>query len=147
MSKSNTFETDLLDLIFNATAIANIADNASTGPLGSLYLALHYDDPGEAGTQDANEASYPGYARQAVARTSGGFTVSGNSATLTADVDFPESTGAEPNGGGVLDFFSIGVAVSGATKVLYSGAVSPTITVSGTGITPRLTTGTTVTED
>ena len=29
MSKGNTFENDLLLLIFNATAIGNIADNAA----------------------------------------------------------------------------------------------------------------------
>jgi hypothetical protein len=30
MSKGDTFENDLLKLIFNATAIANIADNAAS---------------------------------------------------------------------------------------------------------------------
>ena len=51
MSKGNTFELDLLALIFNATAIANIADNAAASPLTSLYVALHTADPGEAGSQ------------------------------------------------------------------------------------------------
>ena len=37
MSKSNTFENDLLSLIFNGTAIANLADNASASPLTKLY--------------------------------------------------------------------------------------------------------------
>lgn len=48
MSKGNTFELDFLKLVFNATAIANIADNAASSPLTSLYLALHTADPGEA---------------------------------------------------------------------------------------------------
>ncbi len=48
MSKGNTFENDLLKLIFNATAIANIADNAGSSPLTNLYVSLHTADPGEA---------------------------------------------------------------------------------------------------
>ena len=71
MSKGNTFENDILKLIFNATAIANIADNAASSPLTNLYASLHTADPGEAGDQTTNETSYTSYARVAVARTSG----------------------------------------------------------------------------
>ena len=51
MSKGDTFESDLLKLIFNATAIANIADNAASSPLTNLFVPLHTADPGEAGSQ------------------------------------------------------------------------------------------------
>ena len=51
MSKGNTFENDLMLLVFNATAIANLADNAGTSPLTNLYVSLHTADPGEAGNQ------------------------------------------------------------------------------------------------
>ena len=71
MSKGNTFENDLLKLIFNGTAIANLADDAGTSPLGNLYVSLHTADPGEAGDQTTNECAYSTYARQAVARRSG----------------------------------------------------------------------------
>lgn len=37
--KTDVFENDLLKLIFNGTAIANLADNAA--PLNNLYLTLH----------------------------------------------------------------------------------------------------------
>lgn len=143
MSKGDTFENDLVKLIFNGTAIANIADNAATSPLTSLYLSLHTADPGEAGNQTTSEISYTGYARKAVARTSGGFTVSGASATLAADNDFPKMTGGT---GGTVTFFCVGTAASGTGKILYSGAVSPTIAVS-TGTIPRLEAATSVTED
>lgn len=36
MSKGNTFENDLLKLIFQGVAIANIADNAASSPLTNL---------------------------------------------------------------------------------------------------------------
>ena len=70
MSKGNTFENDLLGLIFNGTAIANLADDAATSPLTELYVSLHTADPGEAGDQTTNECAYTSYARVAVARTS-----------------------------------------------------------------------------
>jgi hypothetical protein len=142
LSKSDTFENDLLKLIFNATAIANMADNAATSPLTNLYVALHTADPGETGTQSTNEAAYTSYARVAVARTSGGWTVTTNSVSPAANIDFPACTGSTAT----VTHWSVGVASSGATKILYSGTVTPNISVS-TGVTPRLTTASTVTED
>lgn len=142
MSKSDTFENDLLKLIFQATAIANIADNAATSPLTNLYVALHTADPGETGVQNTSEITYTSYARVAVARTSGGWTVTTNSVSPAANIDFPAGTG----GSGTATYFSVGVASSGATKILYSGAISPSI-VCGSGVTPRLTTATAITED
>lgn len=142
MSKGNTFENDLLKLIFNGTAITDLAENDATSPLTNLYLSLHTADPGEAGDQTTNETSYTSYARVAVARNSGGFTVSGNSVTLTANADFPACTGSTAT----ISHMGVGTASSGAGKLLYKGTVTPNISVS-TGVTPRLTTGTTITED
>lgn len=84
MSKGNTFENDLAKLIFNATAIANIADNAASSPLTSLYVSLHTGDPGEAGDQTTSEATYTSYARVAVARSGSGWTVTANEAENAA---------------------------------------------------------------
>lgn len=140
--KSSTFENDMLKLIFNATAVANVADNAAASPLTNLYVALHTADPTDSGTQSSNEISYTGYARVAVARTSGGWTVSGSSVTPVANIDFGAMTGGT---GGTVTHWSVGVAASGATKILYSGTVSPNISVT-TGVTPRLTTASSVTE-
>ena len=145
MSKSDAFESDILKLIFNATPIANIADNAATSPLTTLFHALHTADPGDAGTQATSEATYTGYARVTTARTTGGWTVSGTSPTQASPVSaitFPACTG----GTNTITFASVGVATSGATKILYSGTVTPNISVSN-GVTPQLTTASTVTED
>ncbi len=62
MSKGNTYENDILKLTFNATAIANIADNAAASPLTNLQMSLHTADPGEAGDQTTNEIAYTSYA-------------------------------------------------------------------------------------
>lgn len=142
MSKGNTFENDWLKLIFNATAIANIADNAGSSPLTNLYVSLHTADPGEAGDQTTNESAYTSYARVAVARTVVGWTVTGNSVSPAASIDFPACTG----GSETITHFAVGTNSSGAGKILYKGTVTPNIAVSN-GVTPRLTTASTVTED
>lgn len=143
MSKGNTFENDLLKLIFNGTAIADIADNDATSPLTNLFVSLHTADPGEAGDQTTSEISYTGYARVAVARSGVGFTVTGNSVSPAANIDFGNMTAGA---GGTVTHFAIGTVVSGAGKILYSGTVTPNLSVT-TGSTPRLTTATAITED
>ena len=145
MSKGNTFENDLMKLIFNATAIANIADNAATSPLTNLYISLHTADPGEAGDQTTSETAYTSYARVAVLRSSSGWTVSTNSAVNLAAVTFPACTG----GTSTVTYFAIGTASSGTGKILYSGALSsPTSLAISTGITPEFAAGQlTITED
>jgi hypothetical protein len=142
MSKSNTFENDWLKLIFNATAIANLADNAASSPLTNLYVSLHTADPGEAGNQTTNETSYTSYARVAVARTTGGWTVTNNSVSPVANIDFPAATG----GSGTITYFGVGSASSGSGVLYYSGTVTPSISVTS-GVTPRLTTASTITEE
>lgn len=143
MSKSNTFENDLLLLIFNGTAIANIADNAASAPLTNLYVSLHTADPGEAGTQTTSETAYTGYARIAVARTSGGWTVTGASVSPVAAITFGECT-ASP--GGAITHAAVGTLASGAGKILYSGALTPNITMAA-GVSPQIKTTSTITED
>lgn len=142
MSKGNTFENDLVKLIFQATAIANLADNAAASPLTSLYVSLHTADPGEAGDQTTNECAYTGYARVGVARTSGGWAVTNNSVSPVANIDFGVCTA----GTETATHFAIGTASSGAGKLLYSGTITPNISISS-GVIPRLTTASAITED
>lgn len=143
MSKSDVFENDWLKLIFNGTPIAGLADNAASSPLTDLYLALHTSDPGESGSQSTNEVAYTGYARVAVARTTSGWTVSGNSVSPVNAIEFGEMTGGTT---GTATYASVGTAASGAGKILYRGALSPTIPYN-VGTVPRLRTTSTITED
>jgi len=142
MSLSNAAETALLALIFNATTYGDIAENDTTGPLTNLYVSLHTADPGEAGTQPTNEAAYTSYARVAVARTSGGWAISGNIVNPVANIDFPAATG----GSETLTHFAIGHLASGAGAIICSGTIDPDIVVSA-GVIPRLTTATAITLD
>lgn len=146
MSKGNTFENDLLLLLFNNTNIADIGDatglRGSTAA-GSLYWSLHTADPGEAGTSITSETAYTGYARVAAARSGAGFTVTGNSVSPPANVDFGECT-ASP--GAALTHFGIVNTSSGAGKLLYKGTLTPNITMA-VGIIPRIKATSTITED
>ncbi len=69
--------------------------------------------------------------------------VSGNSVSPAANIDFGECT-ASP--GAAITHFAIGTDVSGAGKILYSGTVTPNITMA-VGVIPRLKTTSTITED
>jgi len=142
MSASNALENAVLLLFFNATAWANVADNAATSPIANWQLGLATGDPGEAGDQTTNEAAYGSYAREAVARTSGGFTVTGNSAALASAVNFTQAT----SGTETETHFSLGTASTGTGILEFSGTVTPNISVS-TGVTPQLTTSTAITAD
>lgn len=146
MSKSNTFENDILGLIFNNTAIADIGDAAglrASSAAGSLYWSLHTADPGEAGTAVTSETAYTGYIRVAAARSGAGFTVTGSSVSPPSNVDFAECT-ASP--GGAITHFGIVNTSSGAGKLLYSGTMTPNVTMA-VGVIPRIKTTSTITED
>lgn len=142
MSASNGAENDLTALIFQNTAAANIGNTGGLQPssaAGSFYIALHTANPGATGTQSTSEAAYTGYARVAVARSSAGFTVTGNqpaSVSNAAAVTFPACTG----GSETETYFSIGYQSSGATRILVSGALTTSLAVSN-GITPAFAIG------
>jgi hypothetical protein len=137
MSKSNQYENDILSHYLNNATIAGVGD--ATGlrgstTAGSLYVALHTADPGEAGTQATSEAAYPGYARVAVARDGTQFTVSAGAGSNVNVIAFPLCTG----GSETELFWSIGDDPSGAGKVRYYGAlgnVTPTIFTAATSDT------------
>jgi len=134
MSMTNAAETALWNLIFNNAAWANIGDAGGLQPsatAGSLYISLHTADPGETGDQTTNECNYTSYARVAVARSAGGWTVSGNNAANTAAIDWPACTG----GTNTATHFGIGTAASGAGNLLFSGVLGTSLAIS-VGITP-----------
>jgi len=146
MSKSDTWETGLLKLLFQNIAFTGVGDAGGLLPsatAGNLYLSLHTADPGEAGDQTTNEVSYGSYARQAIARSTSGFTVTGNSVSPAADVSFPKGTS------GALSsalYLGIGTALSGAGKLLYSGPLASPIPF-GLNVTPQVLATSALTED
>lgn len=123
MSKSNATETDMLAKIFTATALP--WDSAT-----DLEIHLHTADPGEAGVSTTSEATYTSYAAVTVARTTSGWTVSGNTCTNDALIQFPQCTG------GSNTITHVSITPDGSTQILYSGALNSSLSVSN-GIQPQ----------
>lgn len=137
MSKSNSLENALMLLLFNATTFNGIAENDSTSPNTDLYVSLHTADPGEGGSQTTSECAYGSYARVAVARSGAGWTVTNNTATNAALVQFPQcSSGSE-----TATYVGIGLASTSTGTLLYSGALSASLAISS-GIQPQFSAGT-----
>jgi hypothetical protein len=117
-------EAAVWNCIFTATfsgAFNTIAQNASA-PATNLYVSLHNASPGDAGSQNTNETAYTSYARVAVVRTTGGWTVSGATPTDTqnaATITFPQC-GAS---GDTLTHFGVGLSASGAGTLLLYGTI------------------------
>ncbi len=127
MPKSTTFSNDIIALLFNGTAIANLADNTSGSPLTSLWLSLHVSTPGIGGSQLEGETSYTNYVRVAVSRTAAsGWTVAAGVATNLSLIQFPQCgiTGA------TLTHVAVGTASGGAGKVMYAGALNANLAVA-----------------
>ena len=142
MSKTNNWENSILLLLFNATAVGNVADNAASSPLTNVYVSLHTSDPGETGTQSTSECNYGSYARVAVARSGSGWTVTANSVSPASAINFPEAT----SGTNTATHFGIGSLSSGSGVLYYKGAITPNISITS-GVTPSLTPATAITED
>lgn len=145
MTISDTTETAILKLIYQAVAWANYADNAAGTPQTNVDVALHTADPADAGSMSTSETTYTSYTRASVARTTGGWGVSGTTPTTVnpvAAITFTAGTG----GSGTVTHFSTGKTGGGAAAILWSGTVTPNIVV-GSGVTPQLTTATAITLD
>jgi hypothetical protein len=138
MSKSNATETDMLEKIFKATAIPWDA-------AANLEIHLHTANPDEAGITTTSEATYTGYSAGQpynVVRTGSGWSVSGNTASNVAAIEFGLCSG----GTNAITYVSI--SPTGSTQILYSGALTGGGVSVSTGIQPRFAIGAlTITED
>lgn len=139
MSMTNAAEANLLNLLFLNIDWANIGDASglqNSATAGNFYVSLHTADPGESGTQSTSETSYTSYARVAVARSGGGWTLTSQTISNTALVQFPQCTG----GTSTVTYFGIGTDASGAGNLLMSGALTSSLSVSN-GIQPQFAAG------
>lgn len=127
MSKGNTTESDMLALIFTATALPWAAAT-------DLDIHLHTADPGEAGTSATSEATYTSYAVVTVSRSGSGWTVAGNTCTNDGLIQFPQCTG------GTNTLTHVSITPSGSTQIIYSGALNSSLAVSS-GIQPQFAIG------
>jgi hypothetical protein len=143
MPKATAACNSVVNLMYRATAWANVADNAAASPFTNVYVALHTGNLTAATNQQTdNETAYTNYARQAGARSTGWDAASGGATANSATISFPQCgvTGA------TLTHVSTGTAVSGVGTVWHYGALNSSLVVSA-GITPQFAAGAlTVTE-
>ena len=111
MSFSNYLETELLDHVF--------ANNAYTSP-STVYVGLFTSNPDEDGS--GTEVSGGSYARQ-----SGSFTVSGNTATTSAAIEFPTATASW----GTITHIGIYDASTAGNLLAYAGLTASKAIASG----------------
>lgn len=110
MSFSNYLETEILDHVFGG--------NAYTAPT-TMYLALYTVAPSDTGGGTEVSTVSTGYARQAVA-----FTVSGNTASNTAAIEYATATA---NYGTVVAVGVLDAATSGNLMAYASLSASKAI--------------------
>jgi hypothetical protein len=136
MSKVNTFETDVLELVFNNAPLTGLGDGSglqASTPAGSLYVHLYTVAPTE--STPGTVCSYGGYSQVAVARSSAGWTVSGNNVSNTSAITFPTCTS------GTETAVAVGVCfVTSSTTILYYANLDSSLSIS-VGVQPQFLAG------
>lgn len=139
MTATNQFEDDLLDLIFTNVDAPNIGDGPglqNSAAAGSAQISLHTTTLTDTDTATTSgEAAYTSYARQTVARTTGGWTVAAGLVDNDAAITFPQATG----GSETETDFGITLLATGDFLQIF-GALSSSLAVSN-GITPEFAAG------
>ena len=121
MSFSNTFETHVLNYVFTSTSV--------TRPT-AWYLALFTSNPAEDASGTEVSTSGTAYARQSAT-----FTVSGNTASNSAAIEYPTATASF----GTVTHVGVFDASTGGNLIAYS-ALSTSKAV-GTGDVFRVPSG------
>jgi hypothetical protein len=142
-SKKDTFESDILKLIFQNIALANIGNAGGLQPstvAGNLYVAL-FKTTAPSDSVQGTELAYTGYTRVAVARSSGGWTIAGTNPTNCSNaalVTFGICTGAAPET--AISFAICKAGTSGVDDAIYWGDLNAPLVIN-VGITPEFAIG------
>lgn len=141
MSATNFFEDDLLDLIFTNVDAPNVGDAGGLQQSvadGNWHISLHTGNTiGETSTiQTQAEAAYTGYGREAVVRTTAGWTV----ASGTVDNDAAITFGTSSTGPETETDVGLGFAASGAGNLQIYASLTNDLIVNN-GITPEFAAG------
>jgi hypothetical protein len=148
MSKSDAFEYNFLRQTFNGTGISNVT---SSGGSTSLWVAFCTADPGDAGSTAA-EGGYAAYLRVLTDRSTAsngwaitsGTSAASASASPVGNIDAPQV--ATTSTGTFTHFVVYPTSAAVAAEGLYNGTITPNINFSQ-NVIPRLTTGSSITED
>lgn len=139
MSATNAFEDKILGLYLTNVDATNIGDAGGlrgSVTAGSVYCSLHTANPNETGTQTTSEAAYSPYARQAIPRTTAGWTVLSGTCDNDSAINFPLCTA----GSETITHFGLGSAISGVGNLDIWGALTSGLVVSA-NVTPSFAAG------
>lgn len=137
MPKSTSLCNSMLALLYNATAIADVAENDSSSPMTNIYVSLHSASLSASSNQSSNETPYTNYARQATARSTLGWDApSGGATQNAAAIEFPQCGVT----GGTITSGATGKGSSGAGIIWHYGDLNASIAVSNQ-IQPRFPAG------
>jgi len=133
----------VLGLYYNASAIADIADNDATSPITAVEVALATASYSASSTLASNESTYTNYARQSTARTTGGWSApSGGATANAAAIEFPQCGVT----GNTIVAAATGKPGGGSAQIFHYGDLNASIAVSNQ-IQPRFPIGSvTITE-
>lgn len=127
MSTSNDCANKVLNLMYRASAWANVADNAASSPLTLVYLGAHTGNLTAAtNSQAENEATFTNYARVSTLRSTDWDAAATGANANSNLIQFP-ACGATAN---TISHISTGVGSSGATAVWHYGALNSPVDVS-----------------
>lgn len=143
MGKSASHDYYVLAGPLAAVAYPQVWDNAASSAYTATWVSLHTADP-STGTQATSEASYSGYSRVSVTRSTVGWSVStsGGNANPVSQLVFGLSVSTSTS---TITHWSVGYSSAGATQFIYTGTVTPNISVQQ-NVIPILTTGSTISE-
>jgi hypothetical protein len=137
MPKSTAMCNAVIGLWYNATAVADIAENDSSSPIATIEVALATASYVAASTLASNETTYTDYVRQSTARSVAGWDApSGGATANAAAIEFPQC-GAS---GATITSAAAGKPGGGAAQVFHYGDLNAPIAVSNQ-IQPRFPIG------
>jgi hypothetical protein len=137
---NNDFENKLALLLFNNTGIADVGDATGlpgSSGAGSSQLSLHTSALVETDTLlTANEVAYTGYARPTQTRNSSGWTVSNDTVSNAALVQFGEMSAGGPD---TVVHVGLGLLATGNVLRLHQDLASDL--VINNGVNPQFAVG------
>lgn len=134
---TNAAETSWLDHYLTNTTFPNVGDAAgllASAAAGVFTLALHVLDAlTDASTLlTDNEIAYTGYARQTIARSTAGWTVTGDTGSNDALIQFGEMTAGGPD-----TATDVGMGFATGSELQVWGQVTSDLVVNN-GVNPQL---------
>jgi len=139
-SKKDSFETALLQLIFENADITLIGDAGGlrgSVTAGNFYIALFKDGSEPSDSAQGTECDYTGYARKAVARAAGSWVTASGATSNEAAITFDPCTGGSNTAGA---FAICKAGTSGVDDAIYWGELTSPLAISS-GITPEFAIG------